>query len=55
MNIESITAVISVGISLVNSLAVAGIYLRYVQTASNIICTIRTDEKGEIEIDDPFL
>ena len=54
MNIETIIASISIGIALVNALAVARIYVRYVQTARNIFCTMRANENGEIDIYDPF-
>ncbi|WP_181391249.1 hypothetical protein ACKUB1_09700 [Methanospirillum stamsii] len=54
MNIESITAFVSVGISLVNSLAVAGVYLRYMRSARNVFNLLRADEHGNVEILDPW-
>ncbi|NLV28219.1 MAG: hypothetical protein GXY48_13860 [Methanomicrobiales archaeon] len=46
MSIETVTAFISVGISLVNSLAVVGVYLRYVRSARNVFNMLRVDEHG---------
>ena len=54
MNIESITALISIGVAITNSFAVAGLYWRYIQDARNVFYMLRADENGEIAISDPF-
>lgn len=54
MNIEIIVACLSFGVSLVNAAGVAVIYMQYLKTASNVVCTIRATKNGEIMVDDPF-
>ena len=54
MNTELIFAGISFGIALINSIAVAGMYVQNIRNAWNVFYQIRADENGKIEINDPF-
>lgn len=54
MSFDFIFASISFGITILNSVAVAGVYVKYIRDARNVICTIRTDNDGEISILDPL-
>lgn len=54
MNIEIVIAFISIGVAISNSVAVAGMYWRYIQDARNVFYMLRADENGEVEISDPF-
>jgi len=54
MTLDFIFVLISIGMAIVNSIAVTGVYLKYIRDARNVICTIRANEKGEISILDPL-
>lgn len=54
MNIDTIIVGVSFIVAVTNTVATAMVYLRYVHSARNIICMLRADESGEIEIYDPF-
>lgn len=55
MNIDIIIACLSFGVSLANAAGVAAIYMQYLKTARNVVCTIKATKDGEVVIDDPFL
>ena len=54
MSFDFLFACISFGIAVVNSIAVASVYVKYIRDARNVICAIRADKDGEITILDPL-
>jgi len=55
MSTDTILAGISIGMAVLNTGVVAGIYVHMVRSARNIISIIRAGEDGEVWSDDPFL
>ena len=54
MIIDTMVAWFAVGVSLVNAIGIAMVYLQHLKTVRNVVCTIRATKDGEIKIDDPF-
>ena len=54
MSIETVVALVSFGVSIMNCIAVGMMYLQHIRTIRNMVVSVAADETGEILIISPF-